>query len=247
MGWPRSSSSATWKITPSLDDHFRRALAQLAPVPFFPVLGNHESVRRALGKDAPREDKVRALSAYRALFLGTTGTPVQSAFEDKLVYAVDLAGGVHFIALDNVTQPGFGKDQLAWLAGDLEHARTGGKARHIVVGMHKALAGSGVTTHAMDEDGPAAVADSDAALAMLEQARVELIIASHLHAFAEYAQHGIRSFITGGMGAPLDASPPGQVSAFHHILVVGVPEGAPLTVEVLRFPGPPSVGVEDER
>jgi 3',5'-cyclic AMP phosphodiesterase CpdA len=239
------------EIKPALDDHFRAALGDLAPIPFFPVLGNHECVKRALGADVPREDKVRALSAYRARFLGTPGTPVQSAFDDKLVYAVDLAGGVHFVALDNVTQPGFGKEQLAWLAADLERARKapGGAAAHVVIGMHKALAGSGITTHAMDEDGPGALADSAAALALFEQAHVEIIFASHFHSFAEYAQHGIRSFITGGMGAPLDVAPgdAGLEHPFHHVLVVGVPASAPLTVEVLRFPGAPSVGVEDER
>jgi Calcineurin-like phosphoesterase len=239
---------------PELDDHFRGELAELGPVPFLPVLGNHETVLRDHTTAAPRDDRVRALQAYGARFLGRPPTPVQSAFDDKLTYAVDLPGGVHFIALDNVSQPGFGADQLAWLAADLQRARADGRARHLVVGMHKALVGSGVTRHAMDEDGPAAAADSTAALALLEQNHVELIVASHFHGFAEYAQGGIRSFITGGLGAPLDVVH-GKEPAFHHLLVVTVPPEAagapspptPLAVEVIRFPGTPAIEREEER
>jgi hypothetical protein len=228
------------ELSADLDDHFHTECAALAPIPFYPVLGNHESVRRERGKDVPREDRVRALSAFGARFLGTANTPVKSVFDDKLAYSVDLPGGVHFVALDNVSQPGFGADQLAWLGKDLEGARAGGKARHIVVGMHKALVGSGVTHHAMEEDGPSAAADSAAALSLFDKARVELIVASHYHSLAEYAQHNIRSFITGGLGAPLDASL-GKEPPFHHVLLVGVPAEGPLTVEVVRFPGPPSL------
>jgi hypothetical protein len=233
------------ELSADLDEHFRAELSALAPVPFYPVLGNHESVLREHGKDAPREDRVRAVSAFRGRFLGTAATPVQSAFDDKLVYSLDLPGGVHFVALDNVSQPGFGADQLAWLGKDLDAARADGKTRHIVVGVHKALIGSGVTTHAMEEDGPAAASDSAAALTLLEKARVELIVASHFHSFAQYTQHGIRSFITGGLGAPLDASP-GREAPFHHFLLVGVPADGPLTVEVVRFNGTPAMETSAE-
>jgi hypothetical protein len=87
----------------------------------------------------------------------------------------------------------------------------------------------------MDEDGPSAAADSAAALSLFEEGRVELIVASHFHGFGEYVQHEIRSFITGGLGAPLDASP-GKPAPFHHFLLVGVPADGPLVVEVVRFP-----------
>jgi hypothetical protein len=97
----------------------------------------------------------------------------------------------------------------------------------------------------MEEDGASAIADSDAALSLCEQDHVELIVASHFHAFAEYAQRGIRSFISGGMGAPLDTSH-GKESAFHHVLAVTVPPEGPLAVEVVRFPGPPVFATGDE-
>jgi hypothetical protein len=227
-----------------LDGQFGAELGILGPIPFYPVLGNHESVRRPLGAAAPDGEAARALSVYAGRFLGTQRTPVRSAFPDKLVYAADLPGGLHFVALDNVSQPGFGKDQLAWLDADLGKARAGG-ARHVVVGMHKALAGSGVTQHAMDEDGPGAVADSEAAFAMIQKAGVELVVASHFHAFAEYTQRGVHCFITGGLGAPLDAAH-GVQAAFHHFLVADVRPDAPLAVSVVRFTGTPAVAKGEE-
>ena len=98
----------------------------------------------------------------------------------------------------------------------------------------------------MDEDGPGAAADSEAALALFVKDRVELIVASHWHGLAEYAQRGIRSFITGGLGAPLDKNP-GKEGGFHHMLVATVPAEGPIAIEVVRFPGPASYATEDER
>lgn len=229
-----------------LDEQFDAELRQLAPTPFYPVLGNHEVTRRPLGAAAAPGEAARALSVFGARFLGTAQTPVKSAFPDKLVYAVDLPGGLHFVALDNVSQPGFGAEQLAWLAANLSRVRLDERgARHVVVGMHKALAGSNVTTHAMDEDGPAAVADSEAAFAILQKAGVELVVASHFHAFAEYTERGLHCFITGGLGAPLDAAH-GADAAFHHFLVAELPPLGPMAVSVVRFPGAPSVAKGEE-
>jgi hypothetical protein len=235
------------EVSPDLDDHFRDQLAQLAPIPFFPVLGNHEGVRRARGAATTRDQRVPAIAAFRGRFLGKPQTPVESVFDDQIVYSVDLPGGVHFVALDNVSQPGFGPEQLAWLGKDLERAHAAPGKTHLIVAMHKPFAGNGITDHAMDEDGPAGAADSAAALALCEHAGVELIVGSHFHGFAEYVQHGIRSFITGGLGAPLDIAPTkdGKEHGFHHLLVVGVPVEGALTVEVVRFPGPPALGRDD--
>jgi 3',5'-cyclic AMP phosphodiesterase CpdA len=233
------------ELKPDLDAHFESELAALAPVEFLPVLGNHESARRAHAETPPPEARVRAVGAFTARFLGKPGTPVQSAFADKVVYSVDLPGGVHFVALDNVSQPGFGADQLTWLGADLARAHADARVKHVIVGMHKALAGSGVTGHAMEEDGPAAVTESAAALALCEEGHVEMIVASHFHAFAEYTQRGIQSFITGGMGAPLDVSHKG--APFHHVLAVKVPPEGPLAVEVVRYPGTQTFAKEEER
>jgi len=223
------------ELTPSMDAHFRSELDGLAGVPFYPVLGNHEVKVFGffdLGHDA-------AEKSFRAHFLGAG---IKSSLDGKVVYSVNLPGRIHFVALDNVSQRGFGKDQLAWLAADLDRARSDPSVRHIFVGMHKPLAHNGVTDHSMDEDGDAAAAESDAALELFEHARVELILTSHVHEFARFYQGGIRSYITGGLGAPLVRS--AGERAFHHFLVVDV-AGDAVTVDVVRFDGKQTLATDD--
>jgi 3',5'-cyclic AMP phosphodiesterase CpdA len=226
------------ELTPSFDAHFRHELEILQPVPFYPVLGNHEV--RVLGAFDLGHDA--AEKAFRKNFLETTATPVRSSLPNKVVYSVNLPGHIHFVALDNVSQSGFGKDQLDWLATDLEAARSDPEVRHIFVGMHKPLAHNGVITHSMDADGPQAQKESDDALALFVHTRVELILASHVHQFIKFTQGGIRSYITGGLGAPLNAA--GPEHAFHHFLEIDV-NGDRVEVNVVRFDGQPSTGPEE--
>jgi Calcineurin-like phosphoesterase len=225
------------ELTPQLDAHFLSELPLLDPIPFYPALGNHEVRVFGFMATGSRE----AEKAFRARFLGTPRTPVASSIEDKVVYSVDVPGGVHFIALDNVSQAGFGAAQLGWLTHDLEQARADPNVRYIVVGMHKPLAHNGLSTHGMDGDGAQAVSDSDAALALFVKYRVSLIVASHVHEFAHFNQAGIESYISGGLGAPLDRS--GEAHAFHHFLQLDVSDDA-IRVTVVRFDGKPSVGEE---
>jgi Calcineurin-like phosphoesterase len=226
------------ELTPDLDAQFAKELPLLDPVPFYPALGNHEV--RVFGF-VPIGRK-QAEQAFRDRFLGTPRTPITSSITDKVVYSVDLPGGLHFIALDNVSQNGFGDAQLAWLGLDLEHARADTRVRHVVVGMHKPLAHNGVSTHGMDGDGATAIADSDAALALLVKYRTSLIVASHVHEFAHFSQGGIDSYITGGLGAPLDKSGPDH--AFHHFLQLDLTD-VEIHVSVVRFDGKPTYGEED--
>jgi len=226
------------ELTPSFDTHFHDELGGLGEVPFYPVLGNHEV--RLFGAFDLGHDLAEKRFAER--FLGTKLTPIRSSLPGKVVYSVNLPGHVHFVALDNVSQPGFGKDQLAWLAKDLDDARSDPNVRHVFVGMHKPLARNGVTSHSMDEDGATGEADSDAALAMFEHARVELILASHVHEFGRFYQGGIRSYITGGLGAPLVRS--AGANAFHHFLVIDV-AGDAVNVDVVRFDGKQTVERDD--
>jgi hypothetical protein len=221
------------ELTPSLDEHFRRALPLLGPVAFYPALGNHE-VRFFGGADIGH---AQAEAAFKERFLDTPRTPVHSSLPGKVVYSVTLAGGVHWVALDNVSQKGFGKDQLAWLDADLANARQNPAIRSIIVGMHKPLAHNGITTHSMDSDGSEAVGESDAAAQLLEKYNVSLIVASHLHAFIELKTGVIPTYITGGLGAPLDKGGPDY--AFHHFLQVDVGDDG-LKVTVVRFDGPRS-------
>lgn len=218
------------ELTPQLDAKFQRELALLDPVPFYPVLGNHEVELFGFISIGKRG----AERAFRQHFLGNARTPVMSSLPDRVVYSVNLPGGVHFVALDNVTAEGFGADQLTWLENDL--ARTRPAAKYIFVGMHRPLAYNGITTHGMDQDSPQDRAESNAALQLFVRFKVDLILMSHEHEFAELRQSGVRSFLTGGLGAPLALTATG----FHHFLQIDVsPSG--LNVQVVKFGGTPSV------
>ncbi len=225
------------ELSPELDRSFGYELTLLDPIPFYPVLGNHEI--RQLGFFPM--GRAAAERAFAAHFLGRSRTPIRSALSGRVVYSVDLPGGVHFVALDNVSQQGFGAAQLAWLAADLASVRAEPATRHIVVGMHKPLAHNGVAVHGMDSDGPQAVAESDVALALFVKARVEVVIASHVHQFARYEQAGIPCYITGGLGAPLTRS--GPEHAFHHFLQLDMADDG-IRVAVVRFGGVASVAAE---
>ena len=142
---------------------------------------------------------------------------------------------------------GFGGEQLSWLARDLQAASA---AKSIILaGMHKALAKNPITTHAMDEDGPGAVRDSDAALALFKQYGVAMLFVSHSHMYAAYNQDGIETRLTGGLGAPLVKGLAEVDGGFHHFLLLDVLPGgdkAILRVEVVRFPGAPIRDQQDE-
>lgn len=232
------------EITRLEDKLFGPQLADLGGIPFYPVIGNHEveflgAVRLPGSKHAVKE--------FKEDFLTAPG--VRLAPLPEVVYAVDLGGVVHFIALDNVSRrrEGFGAEQLAWLKGDLEAASAAKKL--ILVGMHKALARNPVTTHAMDEDGAKAIADSDAALALFKQYKVAMVFVSHSHMYASYSQEGIEVRLTGGLGAPLVKGLAEADGGFHHFLLLDVPPGdikTALPVEVVRFPGAPTRDDKDE-
>ena len=234
------------EITPSKDERFVKKLDDLKPLPFYPVMGNHEVetlgfIRRSESKSHER------VKAFKDRFLKV---PVNFApFDDAVVYSADLEGGIHFIGLDNVSRKGegFGKEQLDWLEADLKAARTANKV--ILVGMHKGLAHNPVTTHAMDEDGAAAIGESDAALAKFKKYKVALVLVSHSHMYAAYNQDGVEVRLTGGLGAPLVKGLLEGEGGFHHFLLVDVPAGdnkAPLPVEVVRFKGVQVKDKEDE-
>jgi len=227
------------EITPELDRWFRDELAQLSPVPFFPVLGNHEIQQFGFLPIGVAQ----AEKSFRVKFLDSVHGAPAGALPDKVVYSADLPGGVHFIALDNVTQHGFGPDQMTWLDADLGKAHANPATKYIIVGMHKPLAHNGVSPHGMEHDGPASQADSEAALALFKNNGVSLILMSHVHQFAKLEMGGIPAYITGGLGAPLDNV--GADRAFHHFLQIDVSD-AGLVVSVVKFGGVQNVAKEGE-
>lgn len=234
------------ELTPSEDAIFLTKLEDLKPLPFYPVMGNHEVESFGFLRRSKSENRER-VQQFKDRFVKV---PVHLArFDDEVVYAADFDGGVHFIALDNVSRrgEGFGAEQLAWLEEDLKAANAAKKV--ILVGMHKGLAHNPVTNHAMDEDGAAAIKDSEAALALFKKYKVAAVFVSHSHMYAAYNQDGIEVRLTGGLGAPLVKGLCACEGGFHHFLLVDVPvddNKTPLQVEVVKFKGTPVKDDEDE-
>jgi hypothetical protein len=235
------------ELTPAEDQLFLQKLGDLRPVAFYPLMGNHEIETFGFLRLWRRESRSR-VKEFKEKFVKAPGI-ILAPFEDEVVYAADLEGGVHFIALDNVSRKGegFGTKQLSWLEEDLKAA--GAAEKTILVGMHKGLAKNPVTTHAMDEDGPNAIRDSDAALGLFKKYKVAMVVVSHSHMYAAYNQDGIDVRLTGGMGAPLVKGLADADGGFHHFLLVDVPTGenkASLRVEVVKFQGPAVRSEKDE-
>ena len=232
------------EITSLSDRFFMPRLRDLAGIPFYPVIGNHEvelfgAVRLTSGR--------HAIEKFREDFLRKPG--IKLAPLAQVVYSAEIGKLAHFIALDNVSRrgEGFGDEQLAWLAGDLQAASAAKSI--ILVGMHKALAKNPITTHAMDEDGPRAIRESDAALALFKQYGVAMLFVSHSHMYSAYNQDGIETRLTGGLGAPLVKGLADSDGGFHHFLLLDILAGGDtsmLRVEVVRFPGPPTRDQQDE-
>lgn len=227
------------EITSAIDKHSVAELKDLGDVPFYPAIGNHEVETFGIVRLSKAESQIK-VKKFKNEFL--SGREINLApFPDTAIYSVDLEDRIHFIALDNVSRKGegFGAAQLAWLEQDLKTASDGKKV--ILVGMHKGLANNPVTSHAMDEDGPQAKKDSEAALTLFKNYKVAMVFVSHSHMYAAYPQDkdGLQVRLTGGMGAPLVRGLAEADGAFHHFLLVDVSPSdckAPVRVQVVKFP-----------
>ena len=88
----------------------------------------------------------------------------------------------------------------------------------------------------MADGGSTGRRDSQQALGLFQQYGVSLILASHVHQFAQFQQGGIQTYITGGLGAHLRGCDCCDCQAFHHLLQLQVSE-SDIHVTVVRFPG----------
>ena len=225
------------EVTSAIDNRFVPQLVDLGDIPFYPAMGDHEVETLGIVR-LYKEESQRRTKEFKEKFLTAPGINL-APLPDEVVYSVDLKGGIHFIALDNARGEGFGSAQLAWLAQDLKTASAGRKV--ILVGMHKGLANNPVTLHAMDEDGPQAVRDSEAALALFDQYSVAMVFVSHSHMYAAYPQgkNRLQVRLTGGMGAPLVKGLKEADGGFHHFLLADVSPSnskTPVLVQVVKFP-----------
>ena len=235
------------ELTPAEDDLFLRKLPDLGNVLFYPAMGNHEVETLGFVRLSEPESRQR-VKEFKEKFVKAHGVKLAD-IGDLVAYSADLEGGIHLIALDNVSRKGegFGSEQLNWLAADLDAASAAKKI--IIVGMHKGLAKNPVTTHAMDEDGPSAIQDSEAALALFKKYKVAMVFVSHSHMYAAYSQEGLEVRLTGGLGAPLVKGLSEANGGFHHFLLVDVARAGsspPLLVQVVKFPGPHKYDDKDE-
>jgi hypothetical protein len=235
------------ELTPAEDGLFLHKLPDLGNVLFYPVIGNHEVETLGFVRMLPQVSRDR-VKEFKDKFVKAHGVNLAD-IGDAVAYSADLEGGIHLIALDNVSRKGegFGSEQLKWLKADLDAARAAQKI--ILVGMHKGLAKNPVTIHAMDEDGPNAIQDSNAALRLFQMYKVAMVFVSHSHMYAAYNQGGLEVRLTGGLGAPLVKGLSEDSGGFHHFLLVDVPHpgsNSPLLVQVIKFPGKSTMDDKDE-
>jgi hypothetical protein len=235
------------ELTSAEDAFFLNKLPGLGDVLFYPAIGNHEIETLGFIRMTAEESRER-VKAFKDKFVKVHGVNLAN-INDAVAYSADLEGNIHLIALDNVSRKGegFGTEQLKWLAADLDTASAAKKI--ILVGMHKGLAKNPVTTHAMDEDGPSAIQDSDAALSLFKKYKVAMVFVSHSHMYAAYNQDGLEVRLTGGLGAPLVKGLSEANGGFHHFLLVDVARAGStptLLVQVVKFPGPQTPDDKDE-
>ena len=230
------------EITAAKDKPFLSELPELGNIPFYPTMGNHEVDTFGILRGWNSESLEKVEKFKKEFHLTDPGVNL-APFPDTVVYSVDFGDKIHFIALDNVGRKGggFGIGQLAWFADDLSKANTEKKV--ILVGMHKGLANNPVTSHAMDEDGSAAVDDSEAAVVLLKHYKAALLFVSHSHMYAAYPQDKdglLQVRLTGGMGAPLVKDLAEADGGFHHFLLVDVTlDDASVHVQVVKWPCKP--------
>ena len=143
-------------------------------------------------------------------------------------------GHSHFIALD--TSPA-GADgtikggtiddaQWAWLQGDLAANRG---ARNIFVFMHHFVFGPPDPDTPDLDTGFVSTESRDRLHALLVKNKVRAVFCSHNHIYWHAVKDGVAYFISGGAGAPLDASP--EKGGYLHYLSVRV-DGGGITTQI---------------
>jgi len=202
------------KINPDFAGTLKKAIAQINALdekPDFIVFSGDEThttddpaVRRQ--RMAEFKDIISALSVRNIKFLpGEHDASLDNAkaygeFFGETHYAFDLKG-VHFIALDNVTDPtgSLGEAQLGWLAGILNGYD---KDSQIVVFAHRPLIPVYTQWGWRTRDG-------EAALALLKPFRNVSLFYGHIHQERRDAIDGFVQYAAQGMMFPLPA--PGSV------------------------------------
>ncbi len=191
-------------------DAFLRA-ASLCGVPMFNAPGNHE-----FSLDA------KLLPVYEQRI-----GPLYGSFD---------YGNSHFIALNSTAvQPNgafvggaIDDAQWAWLQADLEANKA---ARNTFVMLHHYVFGPpDVDTPTLDS-GFSNIADRDRLHALMVKYGVRAVFCGHNHIYWHTNKDGVEYFISGGAGAPLDATP--DKGGYLHYVLMTV-DGTKLTSQILQ-------------
>ncbi len=169
-------------------ERFVVAEAPLLARPFYAVAGNHEYVddpqlvqlRRFMKPPAPSV----VHSEETELLVGSDGGP--------LYYSFRRANAL-FIALDSNRSRD--PQQAAWLSGTLRDAERD-RVRHVFVFFHHPPFAVG--------DNCGRAVDDGLWLAEFVHHRVRAVFVGHSHSYQHLERRGVRYFVTGGGGAPLD-------------------------------------------
>lgn len=159
----------------------------LAGTPLIPTVGNHETTDQ--GAAYSRYFQRRELPAYRSIDYGPLHIVVLDSFE--------MAAGA------TLHSAGFSDAQKAWLDEDLRSVRQG---RHVWVLVHQ-----GPYAHPLHQRGPGHGGSAAIRQALIAGARIhpiEAVFAGHEHFYERGDIEGMRYFVLGGGGAPLEDPDP---------------------------------------
>ena len=176
------SDDAAWKT-------FLAADAPLLAKPFHAVAGNHEyagdPTLSSLQRFLPAPTPATVVGEHTGVAVGASGTLRYYAFHEA---------NALFIALDS----NHSNDplQAAWLSGTLHAADSDPAVRHVFVFFHHPPFSVGdMCGHAV-EDG--------LWLPEFVHHRVRAVFVGHSHSYQHLERRGVRYFVSGGGGAPLD-------------------------------------------
>lgn len=178
------------------------------PFKYYPVLGNNDA---------------GPANAYNT-------QNYQEVFGSELYSSFDFQNS-HFILLDNSNRKvGFSDAELAWLAQDLENAKS---SAHIFIFMHRpfALPLAAITG---DDETKTSRTSNAKFVELINKYKIDHIFTGHLHNYFTYDLGGVETTISGGGGAVPQSLLGGTASAYYHYLEVTI-DGADVNIEVKKL------------
>jgi hypothetical protein len=130
-------------------DFISHQLNAFKPLPVYLGIGNHEltapKTRQEFEKTFADYLNAPALQQQRL-----ADSAADKNNDQPHTYFHWIHGGMDFIYLDNASKDQFDDQQMAWLQGVLEQARTNADVHGLMVGMHEALPNSLASGHSMN-------------------------------------------------------------------------------------------------